>query len=537
MKRAAIYARYSSDLQSDRSVEDQFVICREKADREGMKIVAEFEDRAKSGASMHGRDGLAKMMQAAKAREFDILIVESLDRISRNQADLAGTYDALKFANIGKLSLHEGTADQMQVGIRGMVSALFLTDLAKKVHRGAAGNIREGKHAGGLAYGYRTTLGKPGHWVIEPAEAEIIRRIFAQYLSGMRPREIIEQLNRDGVTPPRGRYWQPGALTGSNNRHNGILGNEIYCGRLVWNRVQMIKNPETGKRVSRPNPETEWHRTDVPRLQIISSKIFDEVISLRRERSHLAPAFRRKPKRLLSGLLRCAVCGGGMSIKGEDRGGTRVICTQFHNAKTCDNNRTYYLDHVEQMVLSGLKKHLVDPTAIRLFLQTYHAERKRLIASANSVRPDLERKLAEINRKIERLTDAMIDSDAPVSQFTRRISKLNEEKERFEGRLQDLSTPSTTVSLHPAAQERYLAVVENLAGAIKEMSQWVEMVEAVRELIESVVVERTKPGEPLRLKVNGRLAALIGRPMFPESSLSGAKVVAGEGLEPPTPGL
>jgi site-specific DNA recombinase len=189
------------------------------------------------------------------------------------------------------------------------------------------------------------------------------------------------------------------------------------------------------------------------------------------------------------------------------------------------------------MVLSGLKKHLVDPTAIRLFLQTYHAERKRLIASANSVRPDLERKLAEINRKIERLTDAMIDSDAPVSQFTRRISKLNEEKEQFEGRLQDLSTPSTTVSLHPAAQERYLAVVENLAGAIKEMSQWVEMVEAVRELIESVVVERTKPGEPLRLKVNGRLAALIGRPMFPESSLSGAKVVAGEGLEPPTPGL
>ena len=115
----------------------------------------------------------------------------------------------------------------------------------------------------------------------------------------------------------------------------------------------------------------------------------------------------------------------------------------------------------------------------------------------------------------------MIDSDAPVSQFTRRISKLNEEKERFEGRLQALSTPSTTVSLHPAAQERCLAVVENLAGAMKEMSQWVKMVEAVRELIESVVVERTKPGEPLRLKVNGRLAALIGRPMFPESSLSG----------------
>jgi site-specific DNA recombinase len=537
MKRAAIYSRFSSDLQSDRSIDDQLALCREISKRDGMKIVAEYEDRARSGASMHGRTGISKVIEAATAKMFDVLIVESLDRISRDQADTASIFKTLNFHGVRILTAHDGYVDHFQVGIRGIISSAYLVDLAQKTHRGLAGNIRVGKHAGGLAYGYRTTLGKPGHWVIEPAEAEIIRRIFAQYLSGMRPREIIEQLNRDGVTPPRGRYWQPGALTGSNNRHNGILGNEIYCGRLVWNRVQMIKNPETGKRVSRPNPETEWHRTDVPRLQIISSKIFDEVISLRRERSHLAPAFRRKPKRLLSGLLRCAVCGGGMSIKGEDRGGTRVICTQFHNAKTCDNNRTYYLDHVEQMVLSGLKKHLVDPTAIRLFLQTYHAERKRLIASANSVRPDLERKLAEINRKIERLTDAMIDSDAPVSQFTRRISKLNEEKERFEGRLQDLSTPSTTVSLHPAAQERYLAVVENLAGAMKEMSQSVEMVEAVRELIESVVVERTKPGEPLRLKVNGRLAALIGRPMFPESSLSGAKVVAGEGLEPPTPGL
>jgi site-specific DNA recombinase len=528
MKRAVIYSRFSSDLQSDRSIDDQLALCREISKRDGMKIVAEYEDRARSGASMHGRTGISKILEAATAKMFDVLIVESLDRISRDQADTASIFKTLNFHGVRILTAHDGYVDHFQVGIRGIISSAYLVDLAQKTHRGLAGNIRVGKHAGGLAYGYRTTLGKPGHWVVEPAEAEIIRRIFAQYLSGMRPREIIEQLNRDGVTPPRGRYWQPGALTGSNNRHNGILGNEIYCGRLVWNRVQMMKNPETGKRVSRPNPETEWHRTDVPRLQIISSKIFDEVISLRRERSHLAPAFRRKPKRLLSGLLRCAVCGGGMSIKGEDRGGTRVICTQFHNAKTCDNNRTYYLDHVEQMVLSGLKKHLVDPTAIRLFLQTYHAERKRLIASANRVRPDLERKLAGINRKIERLTDAMIDSDAPVSQFTRRISKLNEEKERFEGRLQDLSTPSTTVSLHPAAQERYLAVVENLAGAMKEMSQWVEMVEAVRELIESVVVERTKPGEPLRLKVNGRLAALIGRPMFPESSLSGAKVVAGE---------
>jgi site-specific DNA recombinase len=216
----------------------------------------------------------------------------------------------------------------------------------------------------------------------------------------MRPREIIKQLNRDGVTPPLGRYWQPGALTGSNNRHNGVLGNEIYRGRLVWNRVQMIKNPETGKRVSRPNLETEWHRTDVPHLEIITAEDFDEVARIRRKRRSLAPAIRRKPKRLLSGLLRCAVCGGGMSIKGKDRGGTRVICTQYHNSRTCTNNRTFYLKQIEETVLSGLKVHLADPSATRLFLETYYAERKRLIANANSIKPALERKIGELNRKI-----------------------------------------------------------------------------------------------------------------------------------------
>jgi site-specific DNA recombinase len=537
MTRAAIYARFSSDLQSDRSIDDQWVLCREIAKRNGMQIVAEYEDRAQSGASLHGRVGISKIIEAVIAKKFDVLLVESLDRISRDQADTASIFKTLSFHGVRILTAHDGYVDYLQVGIRGIISSAYLVDLAQKTRRGLAGNIRVGKHAGGRPYGYQSTLGKPGELIIVPSEAAIIQRIFKDYLSGKRTREIIEALNRDGIPPPRGTYWQPGALTGSNNRHNGILGNEIYCGRMVWNRVRMVKDPATGKRVSRPNPESEWHRHDTPHLKIISPEHFEEVALIRRKRRSLAPAIRRKPKRLLSGLLRCAVCGGGMSIKGEDRGGTRVICTQFHNAKTCKNNRTYYLDHIEQTVLSGLRKHLVNPSAIRLFLQTYHAERKRLIADANNIRPDLERKLAEINRKMARLTDAMIDSNAPVSQFTVKISELNIEKRQIEERIEDLSTPKTTVSLHPAAQERYLALVDSLAKAIRDRGPENEMAVAVRELIETVVVEKTEPGNPIRLKVNGRLSALIQQPMFPESSLSGVKLVAGEGLEPPTPGL
>jgi site-specific DNA recombinase len=535
--RAASYARYSSDLQSDRSIDDQLFDCRKRAKQDGLTIVYEYEDRARSGSSIHGRDGISEMLEAAQKGKFQFLVVESLDRISRSQADLATIFEKLKFWGIGIRTVHDGAADQIAVGIRGIVSALYLTDLSQKVRRGQSGNIRQGKSAGGSAYGYRSIPGKPGEWVIDEQEAEIVRRIYRQYLSGQRPRKIVEQLNAEGIRAPRGKYWQAGALTGSNNRHNGILGNEIYAGQLVWNKVRMVRNPDSGKRISRPNPDCEWERTPAKHLQIISPEEFEETARIRRERRSVAPALRRSPKRILSGLLRCATCGGGMSIKGKDRGGVRIVCTQFHNARRCANNRTYNLHHVEEIVLSGLRRHLVDPSAIRLFLKTYQVERKRLAAFANSLGPPLEKRLGEVNRKISRLTDAMIDSDEPVSQFTAKIRELEIERRSIETELANLSAPTKAVALHPAAQERYLAIVDNLSAAMAEGGPLDEITGAVRELIESVVVEKTGPGEPIQLQVNGRLAALVGRPVFPESSLSGVKMVAREGLEPPTPGL
>jgi site-specific DNA recombinase len=221
------------------------------------------------------------------------------------------------------------------------------------------------------------------------------------------------------------------------------------------------------------------------------------------------------------------------------RGGTRVICTQYHNSKTCTNNRTFYLKQIEETVLSGLKVHLADPSAIRLFLETYYAERKRLIANANSIKPALERKIGELNRKIARLTEAMLESETPVTGFTAKLFELEDERRVTEAKLEELTAPQKAVALHPAARERYLQVVDDLAAAINVGKPAEEIVDAVRELIDSVVVEKTLPGEPIRLKVNGRLAALIGEPAFPEGSLSGVKMVAGERyrLSPHDPNL
>src|SRR4051812_9163424 len=98
--RAAIYARFSTDLQSDRSIEDQIALCRDWGTRNDFIIVDTFADRARSGTSVFGRDGLFRLLEDARAGRFDAIIVEALDRLSRDQEDLAGIYKRMSFAGI-----------------------------------------------------------------------------------------------------------------------------------------------------------------------------------------------------------------------------------------------------------------------------------------------------------------------------------------------------------------------------------------------------------------------------------------------------
>ncbi len=95
MKRAFVYARYSTDLQNEKSVEDQIVLCKTYAKNLGLAVVGSDYDRAKSGASTFGRVGLTRVLEAAKSGAFDVLISEHPDRVSRDMADLAGIHNSM----------------------------------------------------------------------------------------------------------------------------------------------------------------------------------------------------------------------------------------------------------------------------------------------------------------------------------------------------------------------------------------------------------------------------------------------------------
>src|SRR5262245_54666560 len=129
--RAAIYARFSTDLQSAASIEDQVRVCRERIAQDGHHVVQIYTDRATSGANL-GRSGIQALMADTASRKFDFVYAEALDHISRDQEDVAGVYKRLRFADVRIITLAEGEVNELHVGLKGTMNALYLTDLADK---------------------------------------------------------------------------------------------------------------------------------------------------------------------------------------------------------------------------------------------------------------------------------------------------------------------------------------------------------------------------------------------------------------------
>jgi site-specific DNA recombinase len=325
--RAVIYARYSSDLQREASIEVQVRVCRQRIEQAGWQLLATYSDAATSGASRL-RPGYQKLLEDARGGLYDVVVAEALDRLSRDQEDVAALYKHLCFAGVQLVTLAEGEISELHVGLKGTMNALFLKDLALKVRRGLEGRVRQGRSGGGLCYGYDVerqldARREPIHGgrQVNEAEAAIVRRIFQEFAAGRSPRTIALGLNQDGIAGPQGCAWGPSTIYGNWRRGTGILNNELYIGRLVWNKQRYVKDPTTRRRIAKLNPEQAWVVQEVPDLRIVDHALWQRVKErqglsralVTRSAAAIRPEQARRPAYLLSGLLKCGVCGGGFS--------------------------------------------------------------------------------------------------------------------------------------------------------------------------------------------------------------------------------
>jgi site-specific DNA recombinase len=167
-----------------------------------------------------------------------VLRAPDMDRIFRDQADYHAARKSLDFLGV-TFHTASGKVSKIDGALRVLMGEMFIENLRLHTRRGLEGVIRDGRHAGGRAFGYRAILGKPGELEIVEAEAEIVRGIFADYIAGKTPRAIAASLNARRVPPARGTIWNASSINGNFARGGGILLNDLYAGRIVWNKVRM----------------------------------------------------------------------------------------------------------------------------------------------------------------------------------------------------------------------------------------------------------------------------------------------------------
>jgi site-specific DNA recombinase len=545
--RAVIYARYSSELQSDTSVDDQVRLCRDLIERHGWAYFHVYADRAISGASTL-RPGYQRLLEDARAHRFEIVVAEALDRLTRDQADTATLYKQLTFLGIKIITLAEGEVSELHVGLKGTMNALFLKDLAHKTRRGIRGRIEVGRSGGGLCYGYdvisqNTAEGKPntGARRINESQADVVRQIFRWFGLGRSPRRIAFDLNHAGIPAPGGAGWGASTINGNGARGTGILNNELYIGRLVWNRLRYLKDPITGKRVSRLNPQSEWIIREVPDLRIVDQDLWGRVksrqLELRRstrpdhdqERAFWAQT---RPKYLLSGLLRCGACGGAYTKINANLFG----CATARNKGTCNNRLNIRRDAIEKIVLDGLKQRLMDPELFRAFVEEFAAEFNRLRAAEGNTIVQARSELSAIERRLRKIVDAIADG-VPARTLKDELLSLEARQDKLREQLARPGPDRTLI--HPGLAEIYRRKVAALQEALEEEATHDEATELIRSLIQAIVLVPDQDG--LRIEVRGELAAILafgeGRKnagLLDRDFAEQIKMVAGVGFEPTT---
>ncbi len=551
--KAAIYARYSSDLQREASIEDQVRLCTARIEAEGWTLSSTYTDHGISGASSL-RPGYQKLLEDARTGAFDVVVAEALDRLSRDQEHIAAFYKQIGFAGIRLVTLSEGEISELHVGLKGTMNALFLKDLAQKTRRGLEGRIRQGRSGGGLCYGYDVVrevdaAGSPvaGGRRINEAEARIVRRIFELYAGGQSPRAIAKRLNTEQVPGPRGRPWGDTAIRGHHTRRTGILHNELYIGRLVWNKQRYIKDPATGKRVARVNPEADWIVQDVPDLRIIDDALWSQVqqrLGSIRQSPGVAKARahrfweRRRPKHLLTDLVQCGVCGGRFASVGRDY----LACSAARRQGTCSNRQSIRRDTLETLILDGLRHRLMRPDLVEVFVAAFHAEVNRISRNRDAEVSAHKKELEQVSRKLDTLIEAIADGFRSDG-LQAKLDVLESRKKALEQGL--TNSPAPAPRLHPNLAGLYRRKVERLHEALADPAVRGEALGILRSLIESVVMHPREDGFTIELV--GEIANMValaheprttkaasGKAAVPDVYRRSVKVVAGAGFEPAT---
>ena len=429
---AALYARVSSDRQDvDLSVSAQLRALKDYARANGYSVARQYVDEAESGLVADRPQFREMIEEGSKPKApFDVILVWKFSRFTRKREHAVAFKSMLRRKGIRVVSITEHADDsptgKLMEAIIESVDEFYSENLAQDVVRGMREAASRGFFLGSKApFGYRRVKVSDGMkerptLEVDPATAPVVKEIFESSLSGYGLKEICRTLNDRGITN-RGKRWYKGGL-------HYLLTNEAYTGTAVWGRTTKVEKAQDPVRV-----EGAW-----PAL--VSRDLFDAVQQAMRDR---APKVQRPgrvgSKFLLSGLLKCGVCGRPYSGQGAKSGQfAYYVCgTLFREGAGTCSARYLNAPRVEDFIVEKIRERILTEETI-VELVTLVAEEIDAMAGELSGRLEvIEAELRDVRKRLERLYEALETSELTLEVLSPRIFSLRHREEQLEAARED----------------------------------------------------------------------------------------------------
>lgn len=423
MKQAIIYARYSSERQTEQSIEGQLRTCYEFAEQEGITVTGEYIDRAISGTTDH-RPQFQRLIADAKNLGIDYVIVYKLDRFARNRYDSAIYKAKLKQYGIRLLSAMEKITDSPEgIIMEGLLEAMneyYSAELSQKIRRGMRENVIKGKSTGGnVALGYR--VGADKHFEVVEEQAAIVRKIFKMYAQGSTFAEIIADLNSSGLKTSRGNAF-------NKNSIGRILTNERYIGKYAVKGVDEV--------------------AECPR--IIDDELFNTV-QKKLDAAQTKHRHRNSHEYILSGVLHCGCCGERMTgTSGTSKRGNRYYYYQCSGKCRSRVNA----QNLESAVLNTIDKYL-QSDKMKSVAKIAFDEYQRQILD-NSELDAVQKEIKRVDKQLSNAVKAVLDGFQSET-IKNTISELEAQKNELLVREEHLRCKAPDLTL-----EMFETAVKNL---------------------------------------------------------------------------
>lgn len=463
-RRAALYARYSSESQTAETIQTQLDIDRRYCADQGLVVVAVFADEARSGTTLAGREQFRGLVEAARRGEFEVVVAYKFDRLGRSFPEMVAAVHELEQA-LG-LEVHSATESNAPL-VRNILLSVaddFSRQLGRRVHDALFHYAAQGYCAGGArTYGYRSIPAPDGRhrvYEIHPDEAAIVRRIWEEYALGQSVKRITHGLNAGGTPSPKGGTWDTSTVT-------RILHNEGYRGWRIWNRTRKVRQAN-GRLTNRLRPRAEWVIVEGAHPAIIDDELWQAVERVRQRRQACiadgGSARSMTSQYLLTGLLKCGQCGGNYVLhapRGPRAGKPYYRCGihQRRGEAVCGNRAAIARERIETAVVALLADELLTKATVEALVEEVREAWGRQDGEREAQEAVLAREARRLDREVANLVAAV--RSAGLSPALRaELEAAEAQRAALEARRLEIAAP---VPLPPLpSRPQILAALEGL---------------------------------------------------------------------------